>query len=1321
MPDKVFRLVIDMDARRAKRGAAEANTAFGRLEKSVLKTAKATAIGAAAFAAFGAAKILSDGVRAAIEFEREMTRINTLVGVSVELLDQFAEGIGEIATNVGITSNELARALFVITSAGQRGAEAMEILEAAGKAAAVGLGETSEIASTVTSAMQAYGIETLSAEAATDILVSTVREGKLEASSLSSSLGRVVGIAAQAGLSFADLGAAIATYTRLGVNAEEAVTGIRATITSLLSPSTEQVRLFNEMGLSTSQLLNQLQSDGLSTVLLKIADATGGSAEAMAKLIPEARALSFVLGVTGNQAEAFVEIEDNVRNSTGLLAEAFAGTQDSAAFRVNQLKVAIDELGRAIGEDLLPTLTPAIQGLSGLVEVLGQLGGIISFIRGKTVGKALGEFLGADTNPSLIREMRDAMQGFFEAATGTADKVNAALNPAIANTDKILQDIIGGYTNWSELLALEIQIRLKEIGIILDDQPNKLERINQAHQSRLESLRAEEQLWRDLEANALEFEQTIADIGTVQFSLEGESLSRFEEFARHQAEVLEQEFAAGFEGLLDDIDSDKFVDPDLFWQGVIDNWESDVTDAIIESGTEAAGKIDWSGALENFQDQMEGALTVAIGNAIASEDVEDAFLGVAAAFALALAKELQKRVDNNPGAGFGASAGSTFALAAAAGLTTAMAGGSGREIGIAVGGTIGAVAGAALGSAAPGIGTVVGAAIGQAIGATIGGLIGGLFDDDGKGTVFRIAVDGGGAQILEGESERLQGVIEDIDQAFADLAETIQGSINLTESFNISVKENERFFANFFDAAGNAIGSAEFESFEAALSFAMARVLSTSVVNAEGPLAAAFEQVIGNAAKRGFEQTVADIQTLATLENTLDSLLGNFNLENDPALVGIEQLRKKIEAMGLDAETAAQFLDQLAAAEAQRIDQLQTNVLDRLFGFFDGTTQFEEQRFELAKKKVELEFEIIKAQLQLLDIWTEATQEIFNAARDLALDSIELDLSAGVQDVRIVEDLVTDPDVGEQERKRLRAEIRDFINMTGTFFGIVDELIDLTDDFLGANFRDELAAAIGLVINNRAFDIRGQLLQFVKDNAEWSDEFREWQEQQVRLEFELLRAELAAIDAQSRILAQQLDPSGNDAFGVITNLLEEFGPLLDAAEQAALEQLEDTVSAFADAIRSLQEFRDNLLTGPSSPLSLEQQFGIAQSEFDALLAAALAGDIEAINALPNAANILLDLAAQLFGSTAQFDAIFQGVIDALDAVIATSPAEGTVQEDQAARAVQEQTERTVPILTETLNVLSDIRAQNVRMTNELSDIKRRTQKQADTIARLEQP
>jgi TP901 family phage tail tape measure protein len=91
------------------------------------------------------------------------------------------------------------------------------------------MGETADVARAVIAAMNAYGKENITAAHAMDVLHTAVVEGGAEADQFANTLGRVIAPAKLAGVSFEEVAASVATFTRLGVGADEAVTALRGT------------------------------------------------------------------------------------------------------------------------------------------------------------------------------------------------------------------------------------------------------------------------------------------------------------------------------------------------------------------------------------------------------------------------------------------------------------------------------------------------------------------------------------------------------------------------------------------------------------------------------------------------------------------------------------------------------------------------------------------------------------------------------------------------------------------------------------------------------------------------------------------------------------------------------------------------------------------------------------------------------------------------------------------------------------------------------------------------------------------------------------
>jgi len=322
------------------------------------------------------APIVATGVLAikmAADFEEAMTKIETLVGINTKVVKGFEESIKSIAATTGRSSTELAKALFSVTSAGLRGEQAIQVLNLSAKASAVGLGETQLVAKALTGVLQSYSRQGLTAARATDVLTAIVREGNLAAEDLAPTLGRVTGIASELGVSFEEVGASIATFTRLGISTEEAVVGLRGIFNSLLKPSTEAEKRFNEIGLTTDKLRKMLGKEGLQKTLALLVDKFKGNTEALADMFPNVRALSAVLGTAGAQGETYAQVVDNIINSQGILNEAFKVTSETAAFKMNKAFTSMKNTLKSFGLIALKGLTPFFEILNKIIKRINNM------------------------------------------------------------------------------------------------------------------------------------------------------------------------------------------------------------------------------------------------------------------------------------------------------------------------------------------------------------------------------------------------------------------------------------------------------------------------------------------------------------------------------------------------------------------------------------------------------------------------------------------------------------------------------------------------------------------------------------------------------------------------------------------------------------------------------------------------------------------------------------------------------------------------------------------------------------------------------------
>jgi len=326
-------------------------------------------VGRVAAAAVAAVGVVS--VREAAQFETSFAKIQGLVGVTADeigVLEDAAKGLGPA---FGVSANEAADALFFITSAGLRGAGATDVLEASLKGAAIGLGDTKTIADLATSAVNAYGESTLGGAEAVDVLAEAVRLGKLAPEELAGSMGQVLPLASNLGVSFAEVGAAMAGMSKTGTDASTAATQLRQILATLAKPTAEANRGLADMGLSAEGLRKQIKDEGLFATLETLTTAFDGNIEATSEVFGNIRALSGVLDLMGASVDDNRELFNQMTDATGVLDEAFGITSETAEFKFNKAMETSKGVLLDIGTTLLDMVNPHLDKFIAFIQENG--------------------------------------------------------------------------------------------------------------------------------------------------------------------------------------------------------------------------------------------------------------------------------------------------------------------------------------------------------------------------------------------------------------------------------------------------------------------------------------------------------------------------------------------------------------------------------------------------------------------------------------------------------------------------------------------------------------------------------------------------------------------------------------------------------------------------------------------------------------------------------------------------------------------------------------------------------------------------------------
>jgi TP901 family phage tail tape measure protein len=316
--------------------------------------------------------------QAFVAFDTNMTKVAALTGVGAQQTAAWTDQVLAMGTAYGVTGEDAAAALYLITSSGLKGQQAMDTLEVSMKASAVGMGDAKTMAGLLTSAMNAYGPANLSAAKAADILTGAVQESKIPADELAGSLSQLLPFGPELGVGFDQITGAMAALSLQGTGAAQAATQLRGIFNSILQPSAQAEKALARVGLSSDALRKTLSTQGIVPMLRQIKDAiarSGGETDTeLATMFGNVRALTGVFGLLNDTTGNIDRVMKNTADSAGKLNKAWIITADSGGFKAKQATTEMHNEMIQLGKDVAPVATAFLHVASAGVNFINALG-----------------------------------------------------------------------------------------------------------------------------------------------------------------------------------------------------------------------------------------------------------------------------------------------------------------------------------------------------------------------------------------------------------------------------------------------------------------------------------------------------------------------------------------------------------------------------------------------------------------------------------------------------------------------------------------------------------------------------------------------------------------------------------------------------------------------------------------------------------------------------------------------------------------------------------------------------------------------------------
>jgi len=433
-----------------EKGINQAESAFGKMGK----------IAGAAFAAVGAAAAAT-AAKAAVDFvgfERKMNEVFTLLpGISQEAMGDMMGQVKDFSKEFGVLPNEVVPALYQALSAGVPPENVFTFLEVAQKAAVGGITDLQTAVDGITSVVNAYGDEVISAAEASDLMFTAVRLGKTDFEQLSSSIFQIAPIASSLGVGFDVVTAALANLTAQGVPTSVAATQLKAAFSELGKQGTKADKAFqNIAGVGFTDFIKTGGTVEQALLMLKTgADDAGISVLDMFGSIEAGQA---VLALTADGGLKFAETLEEMANSAGATDDAFGQMMTGLGPMIDKLKAEFAVIMLEIGQRIVPILTDALTKARGVfdrivpvirtfVDAFRQDGlGGLARVAGEAIPKVLEKL--RELGAALLAWVGEQIPVWVEKLQALGQALLEWIGPRIGPMLKQLGELIGKAAQW---------------------------------------------------------------------------------------------------------------------------------------------------------------------------------------------------------------------------------------------------------------------------------------------------------------------------------------------------------------------------------------------------------------------------------------------------------------------------------------------------------------------------------------------------------------------------------------------------------------------------------------------------------------------------------------------------------------------------------------------------------------------------------------------------------------------------------------------------------------------------------------------------------
>lgn len=349
----------------AVRGIDEVSSRAGSLASTLGKTmqdagSKISSVGKAiapVSAAVGGA--LGISTKSASDFTDGMAKMSTLFDTTKVNVGTLSKEFIGLSNETGKSATELAEAGYQALSASVPIEKLGGFVKTSANLAKVGFTDTATAVDVMTTAINAYGMETEDADKIANNLVRTQNLGKTTVNELASSMGKIIPTASSMNVNLDNLCTAYVSLTKQGIATAEATTYTNSMLNEMGDSGTTVGGILKDQ---TGKSFQELMADGNSlgdvlAILQNYANETGTNFN---ELWGSAEAGKAAIALLNGGADEFNSTLAEMGGTTDLIGEGLEKLDTPSAKvskALNQVKNSGIELGSAFLNALIPTIT----------------------------------------------------------------------------------------------------------------------------------------------------------------------------------------------------------------------------------------------------------------------------------------------------------------------------------------------------------------------------------------------------------------------------------------------------------------------------------------------------------------------------------------------------------------------------------------------------------------------------------------------------------------------------------------------------------------------------------------------------------------------------------------------------------------------------------------------------------------------------------------------------------------------------------------------------------------------------------------------------